>query len=212
MIYNYSFDPEKYLKLIKKQQQLIATGTGIGRYLKEAERFELEDYSRQIFDYLVYQRRYSFLTLIKNFLQNEIDSDDFYIEYSQLTSKLGKMLLLFSSVEKLKKVQNYPEAYPFSILISSLNLARDLYDVDGFPDPQNDLKNWVLREYKSYLSSDSAIDVDIELDLVQLEGSSNLPLLVSKTKNSNYNDSQVLREVMILGLIVVSIVFYFLKS
>ena len=100
MIYNYSFDPEKYFKLIKKQKQLVATGTG--QYLKETELFELDDYSRQIFDYLLYQRRYSFWTLIKNFLQNEIDSDEFHTEYSQLTSKLRKMPLLFSSVEKLK--------------------------------------------------------------------------------------------------------------
>lgn len=209
MIYNYSFDPEKYLKLRKKQKQLIGTGQS----LKEADLLKLIDYSKQIFDYLLYQRRYNFLTLIKNFLQNEIDIDDFYLQYSQLTNKLRKMSQLFSSLEKLKEVINYPESYSLSILISSINIACDLYDRDGFPNPESDFKNLVLYEYKSYLNSDLAIDIDIELDLVQLEELSNPPLLEAeaKTKNSNYNDYQVLREVMIISLIVVPIIFDFLK-
>lgn len=209
MIYNYCFDPEKFLKLREKRKQLIITGKRPS--LEDAELFEFNDYLNQIYDYLLYKRRYIFLNLIKSFLQDEIGVNDFYSDYLKLTKQLRKATQSFESLEELKKVKNYSESYPLSILISNINVACDLYDVDGFDNPKNDLKDRVMKKYKLYLNSDQAIDVDIELDLIQLEELSSLSLLEAKTKNSNYNDYQVLKEVMIIALIVVLIIFDFLK-
>ena len=209
MIYDYCFDPEKFLKLREKRKQLIITGKRPS--LEDAELFEFNDYLNQIYDYLLYKRRYIFLYLIKSFLQDEIGVNDFYSDYLKLTKQLRKATQSFESLEELKKVKNYSESYPLSILISNINVACDLYDADGFDNPKNDLKDRVMKKYKLYLNSDQAIDVDIELDLIQLEELSSLSLLEAKTKNSNYNDYQVLKEVMIIALIVVLIIFDFLK-
>ena len=226
MIFKYSFNAEEYLQLKQKRTKLRRTK----QYLKRSERLKLKDYSDQIFNYCLYQRRYIFLAVIENFLQNKIDNDDFYNYYVGLTYELQRMIQFKLSLEELKEVRNYPESEPLSILISNVNVYCDLYDVDGFPDDENNyLKDLVQDEYTLYLKSDLAIDVNIELDLVQLEEASN-PLLMDlspsfiesknnlvfqeslEAKTENYNDSKVLREAMIFFLLLTSIVYYYLKT
>lgn len=210
MIYKYSFDPEKYLELEAKVRFLKR----LGQHLQNADLIELTDYTRQIFNYLMYKRRYDFLILIENFLKNEIDADDFDIQFSELTEELRKKTRSSWSVEDLKKVKNYPESYPLSILIENINISCDIYGMDGFEkfsDPENEFQNWVLNEYKLYLDYDPAIDVKIEPDFVQLQGLSDLPLLEAKTPNFNYNDSQVLRDVLIFFGIIGIPIYCFLK-
>ena len=93
------------------------------------------------------------------------------------------------SLETLKKVQIDPQSSSFSLLIDKIAVSVDVYDMlpddEDYEDddfPKIELKNAVLNQYAIFLKSDSAIDVEIELDSLLIEDSS---IVKYECKDSN---------------------------
>ena len=90
------------------------------------------------------------------------------------------------SLETLKKVQIDPQSSSFSLLIDKIAVSVDVYDMlpddEDYDFPKIELKNAVLNQYAIFLKSDSAIDVEIELNSLLIEDSS---IVKYECKDSN---------------------------
>ena len=204
--YLFKFNAERYFYL--KTKRAFLAKKNINQKLSKSERFELSKYSEQYFYYLCWQQRLSFLNLIQKFIKDELDGVDFFIEFNLLW-KANQKLLASTSLEMLKKVQidlpslNFTRLISFSLLIDNLNVSVYLFEMstDDNDSDEIELKNAVLKYYKIFLASDSAIDVEIELDPLLLEGSSIV----------EYKDSYVLQETMIFFTLVTGITYTLLN-
>ena len=192
------FNPERYLYLKNKRSSLRKQN----KYLTKSERLELSTYSSQYFSYLCWQQRLIFLSLIQKCARGEIQPEDFYIEFHFLWRNNQK-LLSSPSLETLQKVKIVPEAPYFSLLIENIAVSIDLYEFSTDDDDSAEirLKNAVSKEYAIFLKSDPAIDVEIELD----------PLLLESSSEVEYRDGIALQETMIFFTVVISVVYRFLN-
>ena len=159
MISNYPFNPERYFKLLKKEKELRKKNQN----LNQSELLELICYSNQYFHSLYWEQKDDFLNLIKKFISYELENDDFFIPYKLLEKSF--VVTSDLSLESLKDVKISQNSSTFSILISDLNLACDLYDMlDDFEE--EDLRNSVKKAYQKYkklVLSNSAIDTTAEV-------------------------------------------------
>ena len=199
----FKFNAERYFYLQNKENSLIKQNSD--QQLSKSELLELSGYTKQYFSYLCWQQRLSFLNLIQKFIKNELDCLDFFIEFNCLWQDNQK-LLASPSLEMLKRVQIDPQSSSFSILIYNIAVSVDVYEMspnddDDDPSDEIELKNAVSNEYAIFLESDSAIDVEIELDPLLLEGSVNV----------KYKDNRVLEETMIFFTVVTGVTYTFLN-
>lgn len=109
-----------------------------------------------------------------------------------------KFPLIYDNLFQLDDCVNYLILLLINCNYCSEKAKSDIVNLNLHPEIQFSNEIFKSDQKKDLYLNDDDVDgfFDLKNDL----------------KNSNYNDSQVLREVMILGLIVVSIVFYFLKS
>ena len=196
----FKFNAERYFYLKSKRASLIKEKNN--QQLPKSERSELSNYRRQYFYYLCWKRRLSFLNLIQKFIQDELDSADFYLEFHFLWRDNQK-LLGSPSLEILKKVRIDPQSASFSTLIDNIAVSVDVYEMAPDDDISVDirLKNAVSNEYAIFLESDSAIDVEMELD----------PFLLKSLSIVKYQDTYVLQETMFFFTLLTSVCYTFLN-
>nr|YP_010472009.1 hypothetical protein N4L39_pgp045 [Haslea avium]UVG41474.1 hypothetical protein [Haslea avium] len=185
---NYVFNPDRFFELNQKRKN---------QELSNSEREELSNYNEQYFYYLCLNQKSIFLDLIEKFVNDEIDCDDFSIEFDDLW-RTNQKLLVLPSLKTLKKVKINPDSGYFTLLLDNIVVLIDLYDlsIDDDDSAEIRLKNKVSKEYSFFLNFDSAIDTTIQSD--------------SLLKNSviDKNESQNHFYQIIIFLIIIFVIYY----
>lgn len=206
---NISFKPDRYYELMKKYPAP----------LNESERLEQSDYSNKLFKYLFWENKKEFLILAKNFVNFELDSEEFNYQFLKCW-RSNQKLMVEISLEKLKNIKvdetlKTEEFDNFWKLVDQISYISNLYDLVqdesgeiiclGESDKiDQQFREKIIKAYEDYQLISSAIDTQIISDTYLIKSSTSSQDLLD-------NDVQELKFVMEVFTIATLLVFCILR-
>ena len=134
------FDKKKFLKLLREQEQVKKKGELLTNFT-EAKKDELTKYKIWIDDQIFWESRENYLQILKQFVNKEIDGEQFRKQFchlrssnmtasEMLTKKFEDEALDVSLQSTETNIQINPKSYKFGRKISTIFYLLDLYDPD----------------------------------------------------------------------------------
>ena len=179
MAYKYPFNPERYLELLKKEEECRRTG----QKLLEFELLERISYSNQFADYLISKNKDDIVILIKQFINYKINAEEFIYQFL-IFCKPDLQLFYKASLETLQDVKIDTDFSFFSVMKSNIIIGIELYERYDEGLSEDEFRNLVNEEYEILLDFESVINTEIELDesditAIKLRKMSNVELKIN---------------------------------
>lgn len=144
MIYN----KERHKQLVIRSQDLKNQGTHISKENRE-EYSELLHYNVEIEEQVFWTHRENFVLIMKNFLENILDFDDFKTAFSLLDGEVRKEVNLFKiDLEQIDKFQPSTRSYRFASVIGSI--YRQFEEVEEEYCTEQEVKDYVKEAYLKF--------------------------------------------------------------
>lgn len=159
MAYKYPFNPERYLELLKKEEECRRTG----QKLLEFELLERISYSNQFADYLISKNKDDIVILIKQFINYKINAEEFIYQFL-IFCKPDLQLFYKASLETLQDVKIDTDFSFFSVMKSNIIIGIELYERYDEGLSEDEFRNLVNEEYEILLDFESVINTKIELE------------------------------------------------
>jgi hypothetical protein len=140
------YNKKRHLKLLKRF--LDSKKLNKNFYQENPEDYsELVKYEIIIYEYIFWTRRKDFVLLMKNFIDNIIDFEEFETAFSLLYRKTGEEYDMFNiDLKQIEKFQPSPtRPYRFASFISSI--FRQFEEVEDEYCTDRDVKDFVKEVY-----------------------------------------------------------------
>ena len=144
MIYN----KERHKQLVIRSQDLKNQGTHISNENRE-EYLELLHYNVEIEEQVFWTHRENFVLIMKNFLENILDFDEFETAFSLLNDEVRKEVNMFEiDLEQIDKFQPSTRSYRFASFIGSI--YRQFESVEDEYCTEQEVKDSVKEAYLKF--------------------------------------------------------------
>ena len=144
MIYN----KERHKQLVIRSQDLKNQGKNI--FLENPkESSELSKYNVEIEEQVFWTHRENFVLIMKNFLENILDFDEFETAFSLLNEEVRKEVNMFEiDLEQIDKFQPSTRSYRFASVIGSI--YRQFEEVEEEYWTEQEVKDYVKEAYLKF--------------------------------------------------------------
>ena len=144
MIYN----KERHKQLVIRSQDLKNQGKNI--FLENPkESSELSKYNVEIEEQVFWTHRENFVLIMKNFLENILDFDEFKTTFSLLNDEVRKEVNMFEiDLEQIDKFQPSTRSYRFASFIGSI--YRQFESVEDEYCTEQEVKDSVKEAYLKF--------------------------------------------------------------
>ena len=144
MIYN----KERHKQLVIRSQDLKNQGKNI--FLENPkESSELSKYNVEIEEQVFWTHRENFVLIMKNFLENILDFDEFKTTFSLLNDEVRKEVNMFEiDLEQIDKFQPSTRSYRFASVIGSI--YRQFESVEDEYCTEQEVKDYVKEAYLKF--------------------------------------------------------------
>ena len=144
MIYN----KERHKQLVIRSQDLKNQGKNI--FLENPkESSELSKYNVEIEEQVFWTHRENFVLIMKNFLENILDFDEFETAFSLLNDEVRKEVNMFEiDLEQIDKFQPSTRSYRFASVIGSI--YRQFEEVEEEYWTEQEVKDYVKEAYLKF--------------------------------------------------------------
>ena len=144
MIYN----KERHKQLVIRSQDLKNQGKNI--FLENPkESSELSKYNVEIEEQVFWTHRENFVLIMKNFLENILDFDEFKTTFSLLNDEVRKEVNMFEiDLEQIDKFQPSTRSYRFASVIGSI--YRQFEEVEEEYWTEQEVKDYVKEAYLKF--------------------------------------------------------------
>lgn len=144
MIYN----KERHKQLVISSQDLKNQGKNI--FLENPkESSELSKYNVEIEEQVFWTHRENFVLIMKNFLENILDFDEFETAFSLLNEEVKKEVNMFKiDLEQIDKFQPSTRSYRFASVIGSI--YRQFEEVEDEYCTEQEVKDYVKEAYLKF--------------------------------------------------------------
>ncbi len=144
MIYN----KERHKQLVIRSQDLKNQGKNL--FLENPEEnSELSKYNIGVEEQVFWTHRENFILIMKNFLDNIIDFDEFETAFSLLYEKVRKEVNMFKiDLEQIDKFQPSTRSYRFASVIGSI--YRQFEEVEDEYCTEQEVKDYVKEAYLKF--------------------------------------------------------------
>ena len=144
MIYN----KERHKQLVIRSQDLKNQGKNI--FLENPkESSELSKYNVEIEEQVFWTHRENFVLIMKNFLENILDFDEFETAFSLLNDEVRKEVNMFEiDLEQIDKFQPSTRSYRFASFIGSI--YRQFESVEDEYCTEQEVKDSVKEAYLKF--------------------------------------------------------------
>jgi hypothetical protein len=130
------YNSEKYIEFLNYHQELKKQKKSL-RIQDPIKYSKLLEYAVQVSDYLHWSQRTEYLQLIENFLNFEINGQEFDNKFSKIVTEIeDKSRLLSKNHEELKRIKPDSKAFGFGTWISEIYLCCNEFYSD-FDEEEN---------------------------------------------------------------------------
>ena len=144
MIYNQ----QRHIELLKRLQDFKNQGKNL--FIENPEEdSELSKYNIAVEEQVFWTHREDFFLLMKNFLDNILDFDEFETAFSLLYRRTSKEVDMFIiDLKQIEKFQPSPRSYRFASFIGSI--FRQFEEVEDESCTERDVKDFVKKVYLKF--------------------------------------------------------------
>ena len=144
MIYNQ----QRHIELLKRLQDFKNQGKNL--FIENPEEdSELSKYNIAVEEQVFWTHREDFFLLMKNFLDNILDFDEFETAFSLLYWRTSKEVDMFIiDLKQIEKFQPSPRSYRFASFIGSI--FRQFEEVEDESCTERDVKDFVKKVYLKF--------------------------------------------------------------
>ena len=144
MIYNQ----QRHIELLKRLQDFKNQGKNL--FIENPEEdSELSKYNIAVEEQVFWTHREDFFLLMKNFLDNILDFDEFETAFSLLYRKTTEEVDMFIiDLKQIEKFQPSPRSYRFASFIGSI--FRQFEEVEDESCTERDVKDFVKKVYLKF--------------------------------------------------------------
>jgi hypothetical protein len=137
-----TYNKERHKQLVICAQEL----KNQGKDLNLEKDFELCKYNILVEEQVFWTHRENFILIIKNFLENTLDFDEFETSFSVLYNKVRKEVNLFTrDLEQIDNFQPSTRPYRFASVIGAI--YRTFEEVEDEYCTEQELKDYVKESY-----------------------------------------------------------------
>jgi len=140
-----TYNKERHKQLVILSQDLKNQGKNF--FLENPEeRSELRKYNIAVEEQVFWTHRENFVLIMKNFLDNILDFDEFETAFSLLYRKVRKEVDMFTiDLEQIDKFQPSTRSYSFASVIGSI--YRQFEEVEDEYCTEQEVKDYVKQAY-----------------------------------------------------------------
>jgi len=143
-----TYDKERHKQLVIRSQDLKNQGKNLLLENPE-EGYELSKYNIGIEEQVFWTHREDFVLIMKNFLNNNIDFDEFETVFSLLYDRVRKEVNIFKTdLEQIDKYQPSTRSYRFASVIGSI--YRQFEEVEDEFCTEEEVKNYVKEAHLKF--------------------------------------------------------------
>jgi hypothetical protein len=115
-----TYNQKRHIQLLKRSQDLKNQGKNLFLENRE-EDFELSKYNIAVEEQVFWTHRENFVLIMKNFLDNILDFDEFETAFSLLYEEVKKEVNIFKiDLKQIEKFQPSTRSYRFASVITSI--------------------------------------------------------------------------------------------
>ena len=143
-----TYNRERHKELVIRSQNLKNQGKNL--FLENPEEYsELLDYEIAIEEQVFWTHRENFVLIMKNFLDNILDFDEFESAFSLFYEEVRKEVNMFKiDLEQIDKFQPSTRSYRFASVIGSI--YRQFEEVEDEYCTEQEVKNYVKEAYLKF--------------------------------------------------------------
>ena len=143
-----TYNKERHEQLVIRSQDLKNQGKNL--FLENPEEYsELLDYNIAVEEQVFWTHRGEFFLIMKNFLDNIIDFDEFETAFSLFSEEVRKEVNMFKiDLEQIEKFQPSTRSYRFASVIGSI--YRQFEEVEDEYCTEQEVKNYVKEAYLKF--------------------------------------------------------------
>lgn len=143
-----TYNKERHKQLVIRSQELKNQGKNL--LLENPEEiFELSKYNVAVEEQVFWTHRENFVLIMKNFLENILDFDEFETAFSLLYEKVRKKVNMFEiDLEQVDKFQPSARSYRFASVIGSI--FRQFEKVEDEYCTEQEVKDYVKETYLKF--------------------------------------------------------------
>ena len=143
-----TYNKERHEQLVIRSQDLKNQGKNL--FLENPEEdSELSKYNIAVEEHVFWTHRENFVLIMKNFLDNIIDFDEFETAFSLLYEEVRKEVNMFKiDLEQIEKFQPSTRSYRFASVIGSI--YRQFEEVEDEYCTEQEVKNYVKEAYLKF--------------------------------------------------------------
>jgi len=143
-----TYNKERHKQLVIRSQDLKNQGKNL--FLENPEEdSELSKYNIAVEEHVFWTHRENFVLIMKNFLDNILDFDEFETAFSLFYKKVRKEVNMFKiDLEQIEKFQPSTRSYRFASVISSI--YRQFEEVEDEYCTEQEVKNYVKEAYLKF--------------------------------------------------------------
>ena len=143
-----TYNKERHKQLVIRSQDLKNQGKNL--FLENPEEYsELLDYEIAIEEQVFWTHRENFVLIMKNFLDNILDFDEFETAFSLLYEEVRKEVNMFKiDLEQIDKFQPSTRSYRFASVIGSI--YRQFEEVEDEYCTEQEVKDYVKEAYLKF--------------------------------------------------------------
>ena len=143
-----TYNKERHKQLVIRSQDFKNQGKNI--FLENPEEAsELSKYNIAVEEQVFWTHRENFVLIMKNFLDNIIDFDEFKTAFSLLYKEVRKEVDMFKiDLEQIEKFQPSTRAYRFASFIGSI--YRQFEEVEEEYCTEQEVKDYVKEAYLKF--------------------------------------------------------------
>lgn len=143
-----TYNKERHKLLVIRSQDLKNQGKNL--FLENpAENSELSKYNIGVEEQVFWTHRENFILIMKNFLDNILDFDEFETAFSLLYEEVRKEVNMFKiDLEQIDKFQPSTRSYRFASVIGSI--YRQFEEVEDDYYTEQEVKDYVKEAYLKF--------------------------------------------------------------
>lgn len=143
-----TYNKERHKQLVIRSQDLKNQGKNL--FLENpAEDSELSKYNIGVEEQVFWTHRENFILIMKNFLENILDFDEFETAFSLLYEEVRKEVNMFKiDLEQIDKFQPSTRSYRFASVIGSI--YRQFEGVEDEYYTEQEVKDYVKEAYLKF--------------------------------------------------------------
>ena len=143
-----TYNKERHKELVRRSQDLKNQGKNL--FLENPEEdFELSKYNIGVEEQVFWTHRENFVLIMKNFLDNILDFDEFETAFSLFYEEVRKEIDMFQiDLEQIDKFQPSTRSYRFASVIGSI--YRQFEEVEDEYCTEQEVKDYVKEAYLKF--------------------------------------------------------------